>query len=225
MRTNDRFAWLLISAAALGAMLAGHACELWLENMHAFGDQQAGYHHVGQGFVAELAIILLIAVVAGILRFVARRVHRGSAQGDNLVPALHAIASGGFTRLVCRLIGLQIFALVTTELCEQRLSGYQGNVLASIAGPGHASALAVHLLLGSIIAFAVYRFSRFAAVRTRVLLEAVIAFVQWATVRTAYDGLLRLRLAFAPSAFTRHVSLIALGLANRPPPVLSAQIA
>jgi hypothetical protein len=223
MRTNQRLAWLLIASAGLAGMLAGHACELWLEGMHAFGEQQAHYNHVGQGLVAELAVGLLVVVVVAILRFWFSLSHRKDA--DQLVPALHAIANGSFGRLYCKLISLQLVALIMTEFFEQRLSGYQGNVLASIAGPGHASALAVHLIIGGFIALLVYTFARFVSARSRVLVDAVIAFVRWAMAYVAAGGYAGPQRVSTSSVFAQRLSLISLGLANRPPPQTSLLLA
>jgi hypothetical protein len=222
MRTNNRNAWLVIGAAALAAMLAGHACELWLEGVHAFGERQAQYHHVGQGPVAELALLLFIAAAIGILRFLARNVGAGKRSGEELLPALHSIVDGGVSRLAGRLITLQMGALLVTEFFEQRLSGYTGNALASIAGPGHATTVAVHALIGTAVALVLYLFARFACARTRVLVEAVIAIVRRTGWQPARDAAVRLREAFTASVFSRDLSLIALGLAKRPPPKTSA---
>ena len=224
MRTNDRNAWLVIGAAALVAMLAGHACQLWLEGAHAFGEHQAQYHHVGQGPAAELAALLFIAGAVGIILFFTRNVGAGKRSGEELLPALHSIADGGLSRFAGRLITLQLGALLVTEFCEQRLSGYTGNVLASIAGPGHATTVAVHALIGAAVAFLLYRFARFVCARTRVLVEAVIAIVRQARGEPARDAAVRLREAFSASVFSRNLSLIALGLAKRPPPKTSATL-
>jgi hypothetical protein len=225
MQFRDRLAWFLITAVALMAMLVGHACELWLESVHAFGDQQAQYHHVGQGVVAELAVLLLVAVVLGIARFLSVWAQQGSSATDSFMPALHAIVEDGLVRLRYRLIGIQLVALVATELIEQQASGYHGNLLASIAGPGHASALAIHLAIGALFALILYRFGQFVSKRSRVLVEAVIAFVRWATMLPSGCGRADMPLVVPPSVFSQHISLIALGLANRPPPIASASLA
>jgi hypothetical protein len=225
VQIKDRLSRLLIGAGALVAMLIGHAVELAIEDAHLFGDRQAQYHHVGQSFVAELSALLLLAVAVGIIRYVAARARSRDNGVDHLLPALQTIADAGFARLAAQLVSLQLFALILTEVCEQRLSGYQGNALLSIVGPGHASALAVHLLVGAFIAFLVYRFAQFVAARTRVLVNAVIAFVRWATVQPACDLQTNPPDVHSVSVFTRHVSLIALGLAKRPPPVSNTPIA
>ncbi len=225
MRFHDRLAWFLITAVALTAMLVGHACELWLESVHAFGDQQASYHHVGQGVVAELAVLLLVAVVLGIIRFLSVRAKQRSGAPDNMVPALHAIATNGLARLRYRLIGIQLVALIVTELIEQEASGYHGNLIASIAGPGHVSALVIHLAIGTLFALILYRFAQFVSKRSRVLVEAVIAFVRWATMLPSACVSAGTPLLVSRWAFSQHVSLIALGLAKRPPPAASATLA
>jgi hypothetical protein len=225
MQFRDRLAWFLITAVALTAMLVGHACELWLESVHAFGDQQAHYRHVGQGVAAELAVLLLVAVVLGIARYLSVRAQQRSSASESFMPALHAIVEDGLARLRFRLIGIQLIALGATELIEQQASGYHGNLLASIAGPGHVSALAIHLAVGALFALVLYRFGQFVSVRSRVLVEAVIAFVRWASMLPSGCGRAVLPVVVSPSVFAQHLSLIALGLAKRPPPIASASIA
>ena len=225
MPNRDRFAWLLITATALAAMVVGHALELWLENIHAFGERPAQYNHVAQSFVVEMAALaFLIAGVALVSRLVALAA-RSVPRGDSLLPALHAIAHNGVGRVILRLVTVQLLALLLTEFCEQRLSGFQGNALLSIVGPGHATALAVHLLLGSLAAFLLFRFARFASARTRSLVNAVVAFLRWVALQPNGTAQLPHGTSSVPTFFARKLCLISLGLANRPPPITSALFA
>jgi len=222
MLSRDRFAWVLIGATALASMVAGHAVELWIENAHAFGESAAGYRHVAQSSSAEASTLLFVLVAAALLsRFIGLLVRRPSRK-DCVLPALHAIAEAGFVRVALSLAALQLSALFVAELGEQRLSGFQGNAIAAIAGPGHATALGVHLLIAALVALVLCRFARFASARTSDLVEAVFTFLRHAfNARVCRSGAVR-RLPDAACIFTRRLSLLSLGLANRPPPLTSA---
>ena len=50
--------WPLLLALALAAMTAGHALELWLENLALFGDGRAAYAHIAQGPIVELSDVV-----------------------------------------------------------------------------------------------------------------------------------------------------------------------
>lgn len=224
MGLRDRFAWVLITAAALAAMVAGHAVELWLESAHALGDNTAPYRHAAQSPATETAIVLFLLFAAACVYRVIAHVTRRERNGDLVLPALHLIAAGGFTRVAPRLAAVQLLALFVTELGEQRLSGFHGNALSAIAGPGHASALVVHLLIAALVTFALCRFARFATSRSSELIEAVAAFLRraFAPASIANTGS---RLVSAACLFARRPSLLALGLANRPPPHASVSCA
>ncbi len=225
MPNRDRFAWLLLTATALAAMVVGHAMELWLENVHALGGRPAPYNHVAQSFVMEMAALaFVIAGVAIVSRLVALAT-RSIPRGDSLLPALHAIAQYGVGRVISRLVTVQLLALLLTEFCEQRLSGFQGNALLSIVGPGHATTLAVHTLLGSLAAFLLFRFARFASARTRSLVNAVVAFLGWVALQPKTGARLPQGAGSVPAFFARKLCLISLGLANRPPPLTSVHFA
>lgn len=225
MPNRDRFAWLLIAATALVAMVVGHALELWLENVHAFGGRPAQYNHVAQSFVVEVAALAFVIAGAAILNRMVALASKALPRGDYLLPALHAVAQYGVARVASRLIVVQLFALLLTEFCEQRLSGFEGNGLLSIVGPGHATTLAVHLLLGSLAAFFLVRFARFASARTRSLVHAVVAFLRWVALQPDGASQFAQGPSSVPAFFARKLCLISLGLANRPPPITSAHFA
>ncbi len=222
---RDRFAWLLIAATALAAMVVGHAVELALENAHALGGRPAQYSHVAQSFVVEVAALAFVIAGIAIVNRMVAMASRSVPSGDYLLPALNAVAQYGAARVAARLITVQLLALLLTEFCEQRLSGFEGNALVSIVGPGHVTTLAVHLLLGSLAAFLLFRFARFASARTRSLVTAVVAFLRWVALQP--DGVSQAPqgLSSVPAFFARKLCLISLGLANRPPPITSAYFA
>ncbi|GEM_PF-1799134 len=224
MALRDRFAWVLITAAALAAMVAAHAVELALESAHALGDSAAPYRHVAQSSATETAVVLFLLFAAACMYRMLAHVTRGERDGDPVLPALRMIAASGFTRIAPRLAAVQLVALFVTELGEQRLSGFHGNALGAIAGPGHASAVIVHLLIAALVTFALCRFARFASSRGSGLVEAVVAFLRHACAPASTASTGR-RLVGAPSLFARRPSLLALGLANRPPPHASVSCA
>ncbi len=216
MRHVDRFAWLLIAAVALAASACGHALELSIENLGWWGDGRANYTHPAQLFAVEMAALLfLIAAVAVGTRLVRCALHKSGGR-DCLIPALDGIASLGFVRSAFTLVSLQFVALFGSELLEQRMAGFNGG-LASIVGAGHATAIVVHVIVGLLFAFALYRFSRFICAQTRILVGAIARFARRVDPPAAL-----------PYPASRHVNLwasarkpplLALGLANRPPPV------
>jgi hypothetical protein len=232
MRNADRLAWPLISAAALAAMVTGHALELWLENLRAFGESRANYSHSMQSFALEVAAILFVIVVATILwRLLQGALAKsGTSQNastasapanptDFVLPALGQISRLGAFRVACRLVFMQFGFLVASELLEQHLAGFGGG-LAAVLGPGHASAVVVHLIVGLIFAFALYRAAHYACTATPRLVGVLAIFLRrvFVQLHPTVEALRTANLA----ACRRRPPLLALGFANRPPPVAIA---
>jgi hypothetical protein len=214
---RDRAAWILTGATALTAMLCGHAGELALEAHHAFGGRLAPYTHAVQGPAAELA---LLGFAAAILMIAWRVVNlaRGRMHQAAGLPALHSLACLHPLVLTARVTGIQLAALLAVESCEQHLSGFHGNVLASIAGPGHWTALAVHVFMGALFGRALWLFARYTAARTRQLVGAVTAFMRRLHADDRAGAICGAQLAPHPNPL-RKPALLSLGLANRPPPI------
>jgi len=220
MRPSKLLALLLIAAAALAASTVAHTLELWLESMRLFGDGRAGYVHSAQTFAIEAAGALFVIVLAFIARRFVRCALQARADGDCLVPALDGIVRLGFKRIALALVGAQFCALISIELLEQRWSGFSGG-LAAIVGPGHETAILVHLLVGLCFAFTLLRISRFVCEQTRVIVGAIATFLRRAA---QLDDIARpaARPFVNVWASGRKPPLLALGLANRPPPAPSA---
>jgi hypothetical protein len=224
MSNRDRLIWPLLAATALAAMAIGHSVELWLENLRVFGDGRSDYAHVAQSFALEIAGVLALGVIAAVIWRLFRHAAGSSGRPDFLLPALHGVVRFGFRRVLLSVVTLQIAALVLAELAEQRLSGFEGSGLPAIIGPGHATALAVHLVVGLIAAFVLYRLASFVCEQTRALVQTFATFLRWVRDQNP---------AVAPSRFQRERQLgsgrkpnvIALRLANRPPPLASAFVA
>jgi hypothetical protein len=217
MSRPDRLVWPLIGATALGAMVAGHAIELWLESHGVFGDGRATYVHSGQMFALELAGASLLLVAALVVRMLVRSATHARSGADCVLPALHGVARLGLLRIGVGLLSIQFGALLASELLEERWSGFTGNGIGSIFGPGHATALAVHLIIGSLAAFALLRVSRYVCAQTRALVKTVAAFLRRTRVLTQHAP----PPGFATSAITaagRKLEVLSLGIANRPPP-------
>jgi hypothetical protein len=219
MRTSNRLAWPLIGAFALAAMVSGHALELWLESLRVLGDGRANYAHSMQTFVIEATLVLLVCIIALIAARFASKACRAGIDADNLLPALDAVVRLGALRSALKLVSVQLCALVIVELLEQRGSGFSGG-LTSIVGPGHATAIVVHALVGLVFALALYRVSRFVCAETRAVAYALATFLRRITTqRASVTHATRLPLRLFASG--RKPPLLALGLANRPPPATS----
>lgn len=228
----DFLAWPLIAAVALAAMATGHALELWLEDLRVFGESRANYVHSMQGFTLEVAAILLIVVIVTILfRFLydalakSRLAFETSAaliasSSDFVLPALGCISRLGVLRVALGLLSMQVGSLMAIELLEQHLSGFSGG-LAAVMGPAHATAIFVHLIVGSIFAFVVHRAARSMCAATRDILGALAVFLRRASDSLHHPAGQALRLANL-AACGRRPPLLALGLANRPPPIAPA---
>jgi hypothetical protein len=219
MRNINRLAWPLIGGLALAAMVSGHALELWLENLRVLGDGRANYAHSLQTSAIEAALVLLVCMIALIAARFASRACRAAIDVDNLLPALDAVVRLGAVRSALMLVSVQFCALVIVELLEQRGSGFSGG-LTAIVGPGHATAIVVHALVGLVFALALSRVSRFVCAQTRGVAYALSIFLRRVTTdRASVATATRLPLRLFASG--RKPPLLALGLANRPPPAAS----
>ena len=213
----DRFAWALIAASALAAMVAGHALELWLESHGVFGDGRAMYVHSGQMFALEVAGASLLLVAALVVRMLVRCATHARAGADCVLPALHGVARLGLVRLGVSLLTVQFGALLATELLEEHWSGFTGDGLGSIFGPGHATALGVHLIIGSLAALVLLRVARYVSTQTRALVKTIAAFLRRTRALAQHTP----PAGFATSAIMaagRKLEVLSLGIANRPPP-------
>jgi hypothetical protein len=207
----------LVLAAGLIAMLLGHALQLALENAGAFADWRAAYAHAGQLPALLFAGALLATVVlVTALRLLAAA--RGLCfEPGALVPALHTLKSLRLTSLCAGVICVQFSALIAVELLEQHLSAFDGAGLSAIFGSGHATAAALHLLIGLLGGLGLRAVVRHACSHAPELLRlacAALAFFKQA-VETASCGLLRALALLADCAVPRPM---ARGMANRPPP-------
>jgi hypothetical protein len=220
MNRLDRFAWALIGAAAVAAMVAGHALELGLESHGLFGDTRAMYAHSGQMFALETAGVAFLVLLALVLRRLVHLATRARTAADCVLPALQDIVRLGFVRISVSLLSIQFGALLATELFEERWSGFAGDGIASILGPGHATAIVVHLIIGSLAALALLHVSRYVCAQTRTLVKTFAAFLRraHALAQAAPPA------GFATSAIAaagRKLEVLSLGIANRPPPITS----
>ncbi len=215
MRPSYILAWPLIAAAALASSACAHTLELWLESMRLFGDGRANYVHSAQNFVIEAAAALFVIVLALIAWRLVRCAMRAGADADCLVPALDGIVRMGFMRAAVALVGAQFCAFIGIELLEQRWSRFNGG-LAAIFGPGHETAALVHILVGLVFAFVLYRVSRFVCVKTRSIMGAIATFLRRTSLRETAKPVARPQVSLWASG--SKPPLLALGLANRPPP-------
>jgi hypothetical protein len=223
MQSLHRFAWPLIFAVALAAMVSSHALELWLENLRILGDGRANYAHPAQTFAIETAAALFVFVVALIAARLVRCALKAGNSTDCLVPAFDGVLRLGPVRAGLALVSTQFGALIGIELLEQRWSGFSGGVSA-IIGPGHFTAIAVHVVVGFIFALVLYRVSRFVHVQTRIVAGAIATFLR-RVVPERSTSTQPAHLAFRVLTSGRKPPLLALGLANRPPPVISTTAA
>lgn len=218
----DRLAWLLIAAVALAASACGHALELTLENLRLFGDGRAAYAHPAQLFELEMAgTLFLIAAVAIGRRLAACALH-ARAEDDCLSPALGHVCRLGFARCSLMLLSVQFIAFIASELLEQSLSGSAVG-LASILGIGHLTTIIVHIVVGLIFAWTLHRLARFVHGQTAVIVGAIARFARHVSQPRALPATTYSRINLWASV--RRPPLLALGLANRPPPASIAHSA
>jgi hypothetical protein len=212
----DRLAWLLIAAVALAASACGHALELTLENLQLFGDGRAAYAHPAQLFELEMAGTLFVIAAVTIGRRLAARAMHARAGEDCLSPALDGVCRMGLVRCAAMLLSVQFAALIASEILEQRLSGSAVGI-ASILGIGHMTAIVVHTVVGVLFAWMLYRLARFVHDQTAALVGAIARFARHISQPPALAATSYSRIHLWTSV--RRPPVLALGLANRPPPV------
>ena len=214
----------LLLAVALAAMTAGHAIELAIENTRLFGDGRAGYSHVSQGPLIELAVaLLLFAAGVFIVRIVAGA-RTCDSSSDWMLPALQDIRAMGMRGAALRIASMQIPALLASEFAEQRLSGIVHPSMAAVFGSGHVTALFVQFAMTALAALAAVAFARTAcdhahqlARAARTIAAVFLALPQRSIVRVALRALVAL-----DASRPKRRSLLALRIANRPPPAIAA---
>jgi hypothetical protein len=215
--------WLLLIAIALAAMTAGHAVELGLENASVFGDDRAGYVHAAQGPIVDLAVAFFLFALGMLIVRVVRGALANASSADWLLPALDKIRSMGICGAVLRIVSIQFPALVATEIAEQRLSGIVHPSLAAVFGQGHLTAPFVQLAIGVIAACIAVACARIVCAHARELGRAArsiaVIFVSIPR-RPAVHAALR-TLAAADSTRPKRRALLALRIANRPPPAIA----
>ncbi|HKW45476.1 MAG TPA: hypothetical protein VJN22_07450 [Candidatus Eremiobacteraceae bacterium] len=214
----------MLLAAALAAMTAGHALELWLENLALFGDGRAAYAHVAQGPIVELSAALFVFTLSLLaVRLMRHAASANEASGDWLLPALREIGARSVGDAALRIVSIQIPALLAAELIEQRVSGIAHPTLGAVFGNGHVTALFLQIALGILAAWSVVGLSRTACAHARQLARAAhsIGAVFLAPPRHDVGVTLRAQVD-VDSGRPRQRSLLAFRIANRPPPAIAA---
>jgi hypothetical protein len=214
--------WPLVTAFALAAMVSGHALELALENAGLFGDGRAAYSHMAQGpaglFMLGLALVALVALVVSVARSLGT--HRATSL--SIVPDFVALRRLGGSRVALLIAGMQIPALIATELCEQRLSGFAHPGLAAIFGAGHLTAPIIQLAMTALAALALASLARMSCEHADDLFRAARAIAKIFVVARPQAP----RAALVASVFARAEHPVdhplAFRLANRPPPAIAA---
>jgi hypothetical protein len=215
--------WPLLLAVALAAMTAAHALELALENASLFGDGRAAYTHFAQGPIVDLAVALSLFSIA-MLAIRLARAGRTAAAADWMLPALQEIRALGSRGAALRILSMQLPAWLAVEFAEQRLSGIARPSFAAILGLGHVTAPFVQFALGCILAWALVAFSRTVCAHANQLARAARAVTAVFVVRLDRPSVSRTScdlIAIDPRRSKRRL-LLALRLANRPPPAISA---
>jgi len=216
--------WTLLLAVALAAMSAGHAVELSLENASLFGDGRAAYTHFAQGPIVDLAVALFLFAIAVLaVRFV-RSAWMTATPSEWMLPTLQTIRAMGVRGAALRIVSMQIPALLAAEFAEQRLSGIAHPSFAAVFGLGHVTAPFVQFAVGVIGAWALVAFSRTVCAHAHQLARAARAVTAVFVARLHRPSVGRtLRDLIAIDARRpKRRPLLALRLANRPPPAIAA---
>jgi hypothetical protein len=216
--------WPLLFAIALAAMTAGHTLELGLERVGLFGDGTAAYGHVALGSALTLAVSLILLGIGVLVFRVARSSRARVASADWVVPAFDAVRRMGFAAAAMRIALMQFPALLTVELIEQRLSGIVHPSLGLIFGPGHITAPFVQVLTCAVAAWSLVKIAAAVCAHVRDVVRAarsVLDTFDAAPRGTAVRSTLRALVAIAFSRPKKR-SVLALRIANRPPPAISA---
>jgi hypothetical protein len=123
-----------------------------------------------------------------------------------------------------RVVSVPIPASLTTEFAEQRLSGIAHPSFAAIFGLGHVTAPFVQCAVGAVFAWALVAFSRTLCAYAHQLVRAARAVTEVFVARPDRPTVGRtLRELIAVDARRpKRRPLLALRLANRPPPAIAA---
>jgi hypothetical protein len=216
--------WPLLLAFALAAMTAAHAFELALENSALFGDGRAAYTHFAQGPAVDLSVALFLFSIAVLGSRLVRGARAIAAQSDWILPALQEIRAMGNRGAALRIIAMQIPAWLAVEFVEQRLSGIAQPSLAAVFGHGHVTAPFIQCAVGLILAWALVATSRTVCDHAAQLVRAVQAVTAVFVARIprpSANSTLREIVSIDARRPKRRL-LLALRLANRPPPAIAA---
>jgi hypothetical protein len=216
--------WPLLLAVALAAMTAAHALEIALENASLFGDGRAAYTHFAQGPVVDLAIALFLFAVAMLGVRLVRGARTPGASSDWMLPALQEIRALGNRGAALRILAMQIPTWLAVEFTEQRLSGIAHPTIAAVFGHGHVTAPFMQLAVGVMLAWALAAFSRTVCAHAQQLARAAraVTAVFVARVQAPSAGSALRHLIAIDARRPKRRPLLALRLANRPPPAIAA---
>lgn len=216
--------WTLLLAVALAAMTAAHALQLAIENASLFGSGRAAYTHFAQGPAVDLAVALLLLTVAVLGVRLVRGARAIAAQSDWMLPALQEIRAMGVRGAALRIGAMQIPAWLAAEFVEQRLSGIAHPSFAAVFGPGHVTAPFIQCAVAVVLGWALVAFARSICAHAPQLARAAIAVSALFVARThkpSIGSALRDLVAIDARRPKRR-PLLALRLANRPPPAIAA---
>jgi hypothetical protein len=216
--------WPLLLAVALAAMTAAHALQLALENASLFGDDRAAYTHFAQGPAVELAVALFLFAVAVLALRLVHGARTAATASDWMLPALQEIRAMGNRGAALRVLSMQIPAWLAVEFAEQRLSGIAHPSFAAVFGLGHVTAPFVQCAVGVILAWALVAFSRTVCAHAHELARAAraVTAVFLGRLRKPSVGIALRDLIAVDARRPKRRPLLALRLANRPPPAIAA---
>lgn len=216
--------WPLLLAVALAAMTVAHALELALENASVFGDGRAAYTHFAQGPIVDLAVALFLFTIAVLAVRLVRGAQTAAKTSDWMLPALQEIRVMGDSGTALRIVALQIPAWLAAEFAEQRLSGIAHPSFAAVFGLGHVTAPFVQCAVGLMFAWALVAFSRTVCAHAHQLLRAAraVTAVFVARPHTPSAGSTLRGLIDIDARRPKRRPLLALRIANRPPPAIAA---
>jgi hypothetical protein len=216
--------WPLLLAVALAAMTLAHSLELALENNSVLGDGRAAYTHFAQGPVVDLAVALFLFTVAVLAVRIVRGSRADATPPDWMLPALQEIRAMGIRGSALRIVSLQIPALLAAEFAEQRLSGIAHPSFVAVFGLGHITAPFVQFAVGLLGAWVLVAFSRMVCAHAYQLARATRAAGAVFVARLAEPsaGSVLRELIDIDARRPKRRPLLALRLANRPPPAIAA---
>lgn len=216
-RIHDIARWALLIAVALVASALGHVLTFTIGPSSALAEVRP-YAHVAQGPLLDIAVILLAVGIFIIADNALRFYGRSRREPDWLLPALSGIARRGLTITVVTVAALQFAAFTIGELAEQSAAG--AAVTGSIFGAHPLIAVAALLIVGVFSAFVLWASARWTCVHAgsfATLAEALISWLKPSRSRCT-AAVIRSRIIRTVVAT---VSILALRIANRPPPAPS----